>query len=328
LILFVPGEPLVRGVEADLAGRRIAARAFPCGGEAGPSPFRFDPVERRMVVRPVEGRVEVGPADVVAWRRAIGRSPAGPILLGPGSTDGQARDCARAAAQGAREAGRAVYLLDPDPAGLPEEGGGPFAAVFSGVPDESTWRNLEAASQRMPSGLLLPVIPGWTAEDSFLDGIFARAALAGARFVAAIPAADDGDSRRRLVAARGIAEPGSEEAFFDRVHHGDWQGDTARALDRMLALAARAGLACRPPRPRGEGEPAGNVAAAARLEELAERGAGSEHRAALLRAAVRWLDEVGRDLRPVVAEGNFGRIFPFDPEIAPDVERALAGPLP
>ncbi|MGE5276042.1 MAG: hypothetical protein ACM3SU_03525 [Acidobacteriota bacterium] len=328
MILFVPGEPLVRAVEADLAGRRIAVRAFPCGGEAGPAPFRFDPVERRMILRPAQGRAEVGPADAMAWRRAIGRAPAGPVLLGPGSAAGLTRECARAAAQGAREAGRAVYLLDPDPAGLPEDSEGPFAAVFSGVPDEAMWGNLEASSRRMPSGLLLPVIPGWTAEDSFLDAIFARAPVAGALFVAAVAAADDGDSRRRLVAARGLAEPGSEEAFFDRVHHGDWQAETARALERMLALASRAGLACRPPRPRGEGEPPGNVAAAARLEELAERGAGSEHRAALLRAAVRWLDEVGRDLRPVVAEGNFGRIFPFDPEIAPDVERALAGPLP
>jgi len=45
----------------------------------------------------------------------------------------------------------------------------------------------------------------------------------------------------------------------------------------------------------------------------------------LLRAAVRWIDERGRDLKPIVAEGNFRKIFPFGAEIAGDVERALGG---
>lgn len=329
MILFEPGEePIVRAGEADLAGRRIAARAFPYGGEAGPPPFRFDPVEHTVILRPAEGRVEAGPAEPDSWRRAIGRAPAGPLLVGPGSAAEAVRGSARAAAEGARAAGRAVYLLDPDPAGLPEPSGDPFIAVFSGIPDEAMWRNLEAAAQRMASGLLLAVIPGWTTEDSYLDEVLVRAARIGARFVAPVPAAGDGDSRRRVVAARGHREPESEESFFDRVHHGDWNAETARAVERLLALAPGRSLGCRPSRPRGDAEPPGNAAAAARLEELADRDAGNEHRAALLRAAVRWLDGLGRDLRPVVAEGNFRKIFPFGPEIAPDVERALSGPLP
>ncbi len=109
------------------------------------------------------------------------------------------------------------------------------------------------------------------------------------------------------------------------MHHGDWLGDSERAHARLKDAARARGLAVRPPRPRGEGEPASNAAASARLEELADTDTGSEHRAALLRAAVRWLDEVARDLSLVVAEGNFRKIFPFGGEIAPDVERALSG---
>jgi hypothetical protein len=328
LIIFERGDPVVRGGEVEVAGRRIAARAIPYGGEAGPPTYRFDPVGRTIVLRPAEGRVETGPADVELWRRAIARTAAGPVLVGPGSPAEQVRGAARAAAEGACRAGRAVYLLDPETAALPEAPSEPFVALFAGIPDEPMWRKLEAAAVRMPSGLLLAVIPGWTTQDAYLDGALERAARVGAVFIAGIAVEGDGESRRRVVAARGLAEPGSEEAFFDRVHHGDWSGEAARALDRLQEGAARRGLSVRPPRPRGEAEPPGNAAAAARLEELADGDPANEHRAALLRAAVRWLDERGRDLRPVVAEGNFRKIFPFDPEIAPEVERALVPPSP
>jgi len=328
LILFERGGPIVRAGEVEVAGRRIAARAIPYAGEAGPPPFRFDPVARTIVLRPAEGRVEAGPADADLWLRAIRRVPAGPILVGPGVPAQEVEEAMRGAAEGARAAGRAVYLLDPEPASLPEPSGESFVALFSGVPDEPRWRRLAAAAARMPSGVLLPVIPGWTGEAVFLNDVLERAADAGARFLAAVAVVADGESRRRIVAARGLAEPGSEEAFFDQVHHGDWDGEAVRASDRLREGAARRGLADRPPRPRGEAEPRGNAAASARLEELADRDAANEHRAAMLRAAVRWLDERGRDLRPVVAEGNFRKIFPFDPEIAPDVERALASSTP
>ncbi|MBC8646115.1 MAG: hypothetical protein H7X85_03060, partial [Thermoanaerobaculia bacterium] len=70
-------------------------------------------------------------------------------------------------------------------------------------------------------------------------------------------------------------------------------------------------------------EPAGNALAAARLEERAA-AASDDHRLALLHAAARWIDESGRDLRAVVAEGNFRKVFPFAPEIATEAEKALA----
>ena len=48
-----------------------------------------------------------------------------------------------------------------------------------------------------------------------------------------------------------------------------------------------------------------------------------EHRSALLHAAARWIDESGRDLRAVLAEGNFRKVFPFAPEVAAEAEKAL-----
>jgi hypothetical protein len=325
LILFERGEALIKGGETDLAGRRVAARAVPYAGEAGPPAFRFDPVDRVLLLRDPEGRVEAGPADSETWRQAIARAPAGPILVGPGNPVESVRGSARGAAEGARAAGRAVYLLDPETEALPGEPGGCFVALFCGIPDEGLLRRLEAAARRMPAGLLLPVIPGWTGQERLLEETARRCAEAGAAFLAGLTLSGDGDSRRRVVAARALLAPESEEEFFGRVHHGDWEGDSARALACLRGAAAARGLSSRPPRPRGDAEPPPNAAASALLEEQAEAEAANEHRAALLRAAVRWIDERGRDLKPIVAEGNFRKIFPFGAEIAGDVERALGG---
>ena len=78
-----------------------------------------------------------------------------------------------------------------------------------------------------------------------------------------------------------------------------------------------------PPRPVGRAERAGNAAAAARLEELAERVESDEPRAALLYAAIRWIDACGRDLAAVAREGNFRKIFPFAQDTGDVVEGAL-----
>ena len=78
-----------------------------------------------------------------------------------------------------------------------------------------------------------------------------------------------------------------------------------------------------PPRPAGRSERAGNAAASARLEELAERVESDEPRAALLYAAVRWIDGCGRDLAAVDRDGNFRKIFPFSGEAADAAEGAL-----
>jgi hypothetical protein len=323
LIRYATGAATVRFGETDVAGRRIAARAIPWEGEAGPPRFRFDPISRAVVLRPEEGAVSVGPSDPEEWRRALRRPPAGPVLVGPGAPAEELRDASGAAVRGALDAGRAVYLLDPELSDLPDGPPEAFVAIHCGIPDEALVARLRATADRATAGLLLPIVPGWTGEPAFLEHATAAASGAGAGFVAGLLLSGDGESRRRAVAARAIAEPGSEDRFFDRAHHGDWEGESRVALERLEELARQRGLANRPPRPKGASEPRINAAASGALEELAERESADEHRATMLRAAVRWLDELGRDLGPVVAEGNFRRVFPLGADIAPEVERAL-----
>ena len=174
------------------------------------------------------------------------------------------------------------------------------------------------------TGLALPVIPGWTAEAIVLEPWLDAAAAAGAALVALLAPARDGAARRATVEARAAEDTAAADLFFDVAHHGDWE---ARLPDLVAAVGAaceRRGLATLPPRPRGAGEPAANARAAALLEERARETGKDEHRQALLHAAVRWIDECGRDLSGVVEEGNFRRVFPFGAELAGEAEAALS----
>lgn len=314
----------VRSIESDVAGRRVAAHAAPYGREAGGPPFRFDPLERRLVARRASGRVAVGPADPGAWARAFSRCPAGPVLVGPGSAAEEIRGAGAAAAEGAVRSGRGVYLLDPDPAAIPVERRRAFTAVFSWTPgeDDLAERLAPALAAGIPAGALLPIVPGWTDDAAFLERWWTHVAASGAGFAAAVPATGGGDERRLFVEARSQVDPASADSFFEKVHHSDWASALREGLRRFRAEAARRGLLAIPPRPVGAGEPPGNSAAAARLEEWAVTQENDEHRAALLHAAARWIDESGRDLAPVVREGNFGKVFPFG-ALAAEAEAAF-----
>src|SRR6266508_6713059 len=104
MILFErSAAPAVRSGEFEVASRRIAARAFPYAGEVGPERFRFDPVERRFLPRAPEGTVLAGPHEPQAWRTALVRGLAGPVLVGPGSAGEEVRGSYLAAAEGARQ---------------------------------------------------------------------------------------------------------------------------------------------------------------------------------------------------------------------------------
>lgn len=327
MILFEEsGAGAVRGGEMEVAARRIAVRAFPYWGEVGPPPFRFDPVERRFFSRRREGTVLVGPHEVEAWRSSLARFQAGPVLVGPSNAVEEIRGAYRAAAEGALASGRAVYLLDPAPAGLPSEPGRACAALFCWIPGWEVPRAaISAALARgIPAGFLLPLLPGWTARHDTVEDAVAQAQGAGARFVAPILPARDGAARRSIVEAHGEVDPASDETFFERVHHGDWTAELPSAQIQLRDACVRGGLASVPPRPVGSSEPAGNAVAAGRLEERAQ-ALTDEHRACLLQAAARWIVEWGRDLTPVVREGNFRKVFPFGDEVARDAEEALTG---
>jgi hypothetical protein len=315
----------VRFGEFDVASRRIAARAFPYAGEVGGSRYRFDPVERRFLHRSGDGTVLAGPHEPDAWRTALLRGHSGPVLVGPCSTAEEVQGVYLAAAEGARSSGRAVYLLDPEPSGLPEDPGAVFTALFVRFPGlEASNENIEAARARgIPAGWIFPFVPGWTTRPDVLKNLVVQAAAAGARFLAPLLLADDGQSRRLAVEAASAADPERSEGLFERIHHGASAQELREARDLLAQECAREGLDLLPQRPVGLREPAANAAAAARLEEKAQASSENEHRASLLHAAARWIDEWGRDLAPVAREGNLPKVFPFGADIAREAEEAL-----
>jgi hypothetical protein len=318
--------PSVRGGEAIVAGRRLSGRLFPYGPDAPAAGWRFDPVERRCLVRRSGAPIEAGPWRPEAWEEALGRLPAGPVVVGPGSEAEPVRGAFRAAASAAIAAGRAVYLLDPDPEGLPEEAAASAVALCSWRPGDaaSAFPALPIAREAgIPAAALYPLLPGWTGEPDVLDALVEIALREGAVAVTAVAPALDGETRRAIVEARETADPESARGFFEIVHHGDWTGAMGERIARARAAAAAAGLRTMPPRPMGLAEWPRNAAAAARLEELAESVEADEPRAALLYAAVRWIDASGRDLAAVGRDGNFRKIFPFAGEAADAAEAAL-----
>jgi hypothetical protein len=317
--------PTVRPGELHLGGRRAAARAIPYAGDAAPPGFRFDPLERRFVALRDEVAVAAGPADAEAWREAWNAAPPGPVAVGPCSPSEPVYGAYRAAAEGALAAGRGVYLIDPEAEGLPSGADGSAVAVVSFRPGPLPPALAAAAAAGLAAGLALPAIPGWTSEDEVLEPLLSEAVRAGARFVCVLHPAWDGLARRLAVDARASVDPGSAESFFERIHHAGSEEAVAVALAAVRAACARRRLPTLPPRPRGRAEAEANARAASLLEERALESEADEHRAAMLHAAVRWIDESGRDLAPVLAEGNLRKVFPFGAVLASEIEAAIFG---
>lgn len=324
IVFETASAPIVRAAESEVGGRRIASRLLPYGAEAGSRLFRFDPLALRFVSRKPEVGVAVGPADPAAWREAVTRLPLGPVLVGPGSPAEEVRGAYLAAAEGALSAGRSVYLLDPEPAGIPTRVAGVVALCSFSPGGPQAFPQLQALSGLgVASAVLVPLIPGWTADAETLDALLSEAAAGGAKAACALIPATDGESRRAIVEARGDLASDAADRFFEKIHHGDWSAPKAQRLAEVRALVRERGLALLPPRAVGRREPPGNAAAAALLEERAELGGLDEHRTTQLQAAVRWIDESGRDLSAVAREGNFRKVFPFGGEIAEDAESTL-----
>jgi len=320
--------PAARAGEALLGGRRLVGRLFPYGTDAGEAPFRFDPVDRRFVFRRPEAPVAVGPGEPHAWAAALGRMPNGPVLVGPCASAERARGAYLAAASAAVDAGRATYLLDPEKEGMPREAGRAVIALCSWRPGrpETAFPGLAVArAAGLSAAALFPLLPGWTAETDALEALAGAAKAGGAVSLTALPPAMDGEGRRGIVEARAATEPSAADGFFELVHHGGWSDRLAERSSAARAAAARHGLAPLPPRPEGAGERAGNAAASARLEEIAEEREADEHRAAQLLAAVRWIDDSALDLAAIEREGNFRKIFPFGAEVAEAAEAVLRG---
>jgi hypothetical protein len=191
---------------------------------------------------------------------------------------------------------------------------------------DGSWEGLlsAAASGGVPSGLLYPLFPGWTAEENVLLAVLDSAAACGARFAVPLRPADDGDARRQAVEALSGVDSAGADRLFERLHHRDWASELPAAEEVFAREASRRGLAILPPRPVWDGESAGNAHAADRLERVARERRENEPLSARYLAAARWVDECGRDLGAIHREGNFRKIFPFDGDIAAAAEAALS----
>lgn len=326
MLTFEPGAPQVRAGEELVAGRRIAGRLMPYGASPLRGP-RFDPVARRIVPGRPDASVACAAPDPRAWREGLGKLPAGPVLVGPGSPAEALRGSLSAAAEAAAEAGRAVYLLDPHlgEAALARLAGAGATALcaWRPGPDGGGFPGLrEAAAAGARAAAVFPLVPVWTADADSIRRLADAAREAGAAaFVALVPDLS-GEARRALVDARSAVAGDGADGFFEAIHHGDWTERLSASLDDARAQAAARRMSAMPARPSGR-EPASNAAAAARLEETAELSPAGEHRDSLLIAAARWIDESGRDLGAIAREGNFRRIFPWDGEVAEESEAAL-----
>jgi hypothetical protein len=219
----------------------------------------------------------------------------------------------------------AAYVLDPGPGSIAPDSGAAAVVLCCWRPgDEDAFPGLAAAREAgVRAAALVPLLPGWTADRGRLESLAARAREGGAEAMVPILPALDGDARRSLVEARASLEPAVDDRFFETVHHGDW-AERLHAMRETAKAAARLhGLATTLSRPVGRFERPGNAAAAASLEEEAERRESDEHVSALLHAAVRWIDDAGRDLAAVAREGNFRKVFPFSGVVADIAEAAL-----
>jgi hypothetical protein len=187
------------------------------------------------------------------------------------------------------------------------------------LPSAEFWRAFRGGP---PAGVALPLIPGWTGEEDFLGEFFEQAAKAEAAFAAGFALSGDGPSRAAIHADFARRHPGRADAFFEAIHHRDWEAGTRRAAARFRAAAGRSGLSDRVPLLVGAGDHEPNVRLMDAFEEEA-RNAG-EPRASALLAAARRVEDLGRDVADLEREGNLRLLWPPDsPEAR--VARAVLG---
>ena len=324
IVYEAAASPAARAGEALLGGRRIAGRLAPYGFET--TAVRFDPVERRFLFPKDDPLPRPGPWRPGEWREATSRIPSGPVIIGPFASEESVWGSGRAAVEGALEAGRPAYLLDPPAEAVPSGAGRGLVLLCSWRPGRTAAAFPDLGRLRdtgSSCAALVPLIPGWTAEEETWSALADLAAREGAASLTPIVPASDGEGRRAIVEARSLNSPEETDRFFEVIHHGDWPEALGATLKRARKMALDRGLAVLPPRPGARGIPEGNRTAAARLEERAELLDPGEHRVALLHAAVRWIDESHRDLAAVRREGNFRKVFPFDGETREWAESAL-----
>lgn len=293
-----------RGEFLPFPGARARCRAIPYPGfEAGGG----DPW-RGTYERPGDVETGVGPGDAASWGAAIGRVLPGKVLVGTAAPAEAVYGAAAAAVAAARELGRSVILVETVDARTAAAPGPDLARVVPWEAAPDFWTRF--ARRREPSGVALPLVPAWTGTEEFLGRTLAAAGGAGALFVSPFELAGDGASRASIHADYSAFRPEESDAFFDAIHHRDWERGTREARANLRRSAAAAGLPSRVPAIAGPGEYSGN----ARLVEAFEIAAESagEPRASDFLAAARRLEELGHDVEEVARDGNLRLLWPPD----------------
>jgi hypothetical protein len=295
-----------RGEFTPLPGVHARVRAIPCPGWElpGADPWRGG---YRRAGRFATGRA--GPSDPEPWIESLRSSPAGIILVGPSPEVDREPSAARAAIAALRVLGRGAVLIDvPFSGEFPEAGSDlVFVHVWRFGEEAALWGRLRTLAPHFRAGVALPVIPGWTGEGDFLAAFLSRARDEGARFAVPLDIADSGVSRAAIHADFATAFPGGADSYFDLLHHGDWDALLAPARAQFPSMAQRLGLSPRVPRPVGRADFALNSRLIEELESRAETS--GEALAARLRGAARRVEDFGRDLSGLVAEGNLRLLF-------------------
>jgi hypothetical protein len=256
--------------------------------------------------------VSAGPESEPRWEEALAGAPSGCVLVGPVAECEPVYGSASAALRAARSAGRGAVVVDAlcDPRDLDLLVGGEdlvWVAVWR-EGDEGFWTRAERAREKGRSGVALPLIPGWTAESSFLRVFLARARAAGVEFAAGFEVPLDGASRAAIHSDFAAKFPDRADDYFDELHHRDASAAAAGAWTTFAREAETAGIPVRAPLPRGRADFEANLRAREALEFEADRL--GEPSASVLRAASRRIEDFDRDLADLAKRGNGRLLFP------------------
>ncbi len=315
--------PLVRrGEFHPIAGARARIRAmpYPAFEPPGGDPWRGSYRRRE------ETTVAPGAGSADAWEEAMRNAPAGKVLVGPVPPAELVYGSAAAAVAAARRLGRSAILFETsrrEPDEIPAGKDLARVVLWDGaLPTAEFWRAFRGGAS---AGVALPLIPGWTGDEDFLVELFERAAEAGAAFAAGFALSGDGPSRAAIHADFAERHPDRADAFFDAIHHRDWDAGTRQAAARFRAAAAIAGLPDRTPLLVGGGDHEANARLIDAFEEEARRG--EEPRSSALLAAARRVEDFGRDVADLEREGNLRLLWPPDSPEARVARLVLAGTL-
>jgi hypothetical protein len=253
-----------------------------------------------------------GPSEIDAWSEGLLHVSPGKILVGTIAESESVYGAGAAAVEAARRRGHAIVWIETAAAeGGAVPAGGDLARVVLWDPALEPTPFWEAFERRPPpSGVALPLIPGWTAEEEFLTGFFASALAARAMFAVPFEISADGPSRAAIHSDFARLHPDSADSFFHAIHHKDWDSGVAKARDRFRALSQSTELSSRVPTIFGRSDFEANVRVVDALEREAD--AADEPLASRLLAAARRLEDLGRDLTEIGREGNIRLLWPSD----------------